>query len=340
MRSEKGPRRRTRRNAAAGSGTGFRLLLTSFFSLLTCCSSGPVEIVRIPPGSTVRAAAESLVDHHVIRSSTWFRIRARLAHLNRNLKAGVYRLPQHSSTVPVIQALANGESERFRLTVPIGATIFDLARSAESTLGIPHDSVLAAARDPELLKRFDIPGPSAEGWLKPESFDFGGFDSAREVVSRFVAARVDGWDPAWDARARAAGLDRADVLTLASIVEGEAKDSSERPLIAAVYRNRLKRGMPLEADPTVIYAFLLRDGEHRNRLFNADYQIASPWNTYLHAGLPPGPVDNPSRQAIEAVLNPAKVPYLYFVSGPDGKSLFATTLAEHQRNVKKVRREK
>jgi len=315
-------------------------LLAFSLSLLLSCSSAGTELIRIPPGSTVRAAAESLSAHGVIRSRAWFRFRARWAHLDRNLKAGIYQFARHESDDAIIAALAGGRSMRLRITLPIGGTIYDLARSAETTLGIPRDTLLATARDTALLHRYRIPGPSAEGWLKPESFDFGGFDTPREVLSRFVAARLDSWDSTWDERAKKAGLDRAGLLTLASIVEAEAKDTSELRRIAAVYRNRMKRGMSLEADPTIEYAYLLRDGERKGRLYTKDYDLDSPWNTYLHPGLPPGPIDNPSRGAIEAVLDPAMVSYLYFVSGPDGKSLFANTLAEHQRNVAKVRREK
>jgi len=273
----------------------------------------------------------------VIRSTTWFRWRARVSAGNRTLKAGIYSFARGTSVGTLLQRLRAGDAERLRVTLPIGGTIFDLARSAESMLKIPSESLLAAAGDSALLRRFGIHGPTAEGWLLPESFDFGGFDVAREVIARFLAARKLAWDSTWDSRAAAEGLDRTSLLVLASIVEAEAKDPAERPIIAAVYRNRLRLQMPLEADPTIQYAYLLRDGERKPRLYNKDYLLDSPWNTYKHPGLPPGPIDNPGRDAIEAVLSPAKVPYLYFVAGSDGKSLFATTYAEHLRNVKRVR---
>ena len=296
-----------------------------------------MERVPIPPGSTVRMAAESLAAHGVIRSQAWFRLRARLAHVDRTVKAGIYQFARGTSTGTVLARLEAGDAIRFRITLPSGGTLFDLARNAHEILGIPGDSVLAAATDSSVLRRFDVPGPSVEGWLLPESLDFGGFDSARDVIARFATARQQAWDSSWDRRAAAQHLNRTSLVSLASIVEAEARDPAERPLIAAVYRNRLRQHMALQADPTLQYAWLLRTGKRRGRLFSTDYQLDSPWNTYRHPGLPPGPIGNPSREAIEAVLEPAKVAYLYFVAGPDGKSLFARTYGEHLRNIRKAR---
>jgi UPF0755 protein len=311
--------------------------LVSPVVLAACTSSGVLERVPIPPGSTVRVAAESLAAHGIIRSQAWFRLRARLAHTDRTVKAGIYRFARGTSTGTVLARLKAGDAMRFRITLPRGGTMFDLAQNAHETLDIPGDSILSAARDSLVLQRFELPGPSVEGWLLPESFDFGGFDVARDVIARFVSARQQEWDSTWDARAAAQHLNRRGLISLASIVEAEAKDPAERPLIAAVYRNRLRQHMALQADPTIEYAWLLRTGTRKRRLFNVDYQLDSPWNTYKHPGLPPGPIGNPSKEAIEAALNPAKVSYLYFVAGPDGKSVFATTYGEHLRNIKRVR---
>jgi UPF0755 protein len=306
-------------------------------AVLGACSTGAVERVPIPPSSSVRAVADSLAAHGIIWSAAYFRLRVRMAGAGRNLKSGIYALHRGGGTEVALRALRSGDAMHFRITLPIGGTLYDLARSAHTTLGLADDSILAAARDSALREHFGITGPSAEGWLKPESFDFGGFDNARDVVRRFVAARQTSWDTGWDARARRAGLDREGLLTVASIVESEAKDPAERPMIAAVYRNRLRAHMPLQADPTIEYAYLLRDGTRKGRLYDKDYLFDSPWNTYEHAGLPPSPVGSPSRESIEAALSPADVPYLYFVAGPDGKSVFATTYPEHLRNIRKLR---
>jgi UPF0755 protein len=304
-------------------------------TLAACGGSQTTERVPIPPGSSLRVAADSLKAHGVIWSATIFRIRARWAHVDRSLKAGVYQLPHHAPFAVVVHALAAGEATHFRITLPKGGTLFDLARAAATTLNLPADSVLAAARDSALLRQLGIDGPSAEGWLLPETFEFGQFDSARTVITRFATARQASWDSTWDARAQAEGMDRRELVTLASLVEAEAADDSDRALIAAVYRNRLKRGMPLQADPAIEYGYLIKTGQRKGRLNEADYQFDSPWNTYLHPGLPPGPIDNPSRGAIEAVLDAPRVPYLYFVADGQGRSHFATSYQDHLRNVKR-----
>ncbi|HEX3928026.1 MAG TPA: endolytic transglycosylase MltG [Gemmatimonadales bacterium] len=314
-------------------------LLTTCGVLLSACgASGTPERVPVPPGSTVRTAAESLSAHGIIHSTAWFRLRARLAGVDRQVKSGVYEFHPGQPEGDILTALSTGAALRYRLTVPPGGTLFDLAHAAESTLAIPAHDLLAAAADTALLHQFHIAAPTAEGWLRPETFDFGGFDRPRDVLVRFLNARRETWDSTWDARAAAAHLDRNALLTLASIVEAETGDSSDRPIIAAVYRNRLRIGMPLQADPTIEYGYLVRDGVRKGELHDKDYQVESPWNTYLHPGLPPGPINNPSRSAIEAVLSPAHVPYLYFVAGADGKHVFSTTYDEHLAAIARVRR--
>lgn len=287
----------------------------------------------------MRVAAESLAAHDIIASQSWFRLRARVAKLDRKLKPGLYEFPARGSTAAVLQRLVAGDAVQIRLTLPEGATLFDLATTVERRAGIPRAEFLAAARDSALRSEFGVVGESVEGWLLPETFDFPALVGAREVLERFLSARKSGWDSTWDARASAAHLDRASLLTLASIVEAEAKLATDRPLIAAVYRNRIRIGMALQADPTIQYGYLLRDGARKPRLFNSDYDVASPWNSYLNPGLPPGPVGNPSTAAIEAVLSPAPVAYLYFVAGADGAHRFSRSYDEHLTVMRRLRRE-
>jgi len=154
------------------------------------------------------------------------------------------------------------------------------------------------------------------------------------MVQNFQAA----WQPGWTARLDTLNLSRNELLALASIVEGEARADDERETIAGVYRNRLRIRMALQADPTVQYAILLANGLRKPRLYQKDYLLSSPYNTYLHPGLPPGPVNSPGRRSIEAALYPADVRYLYFVAGPDGRHVFSRTYDEHLRNVAKMRR--
>ncbi len=306
-------------------------------AVAACGPDGPPVRVAIPPGSTVRTAAESLAAHGVIRSTLYFRVRARLAGVDRTVRTGIYEFGPGQSDHDILHALHTGAAIQFRITLPEDGTLFDLAHAARTTLGIPVDSMLAAARDSAVRRTFGITTPSVEGWLRPDTYNFGGFDTAAEVIARLLAARRDTWNPAWNTRAQAAGLDRAALLTLASIVEAESPDSTDLPIIAAVYRNRLGIGMALQADPTVEYAFLLRDGVRKGELHYKDYQIDSPWNTYLHPGLPPGPIGNPSRRAIDAVLTPAQVPYLYFVADGQGHYVYSRTYAQHLAAIARIR---
>jgi UPF0755 protein len=309
--------------------------------LIAGCSGSNTEAERviIPRGASLRAAAESLAAHGVISNQAWFRLRARFARLDRMLKPGLYEFPPQSGTADVLRRLVAGDALHVRLTLPEGSTLFDLAATVERRVGIPQSEFLRVTRDSALRTQFDVVGESVEGWLLPETFDFPALVDSREILERFLTARRGGWDATWDARAKEAKLDRHALLTLASIVEAEAKLPADRPLIAAVYRNRLRIGMPLQADPTIQYGYLIQSGSRKPRLFNTDYAFPSPWNSYLYPGLPPGPIGNPSRAAIEAVLSPAPVPYLYFVAGADGAHRFSRSYAEHLQAIRKVRRE-
>jgi UPF0755 protein len=162
--------------------------------------------------------------------------------------------------------------------------------------------------------------------------------NAATLVRTLAQTFREDWDPRWTDMAAAQGLDRLSVVTLASIVEGEAAIDADRPLVAAVYRNRLRLGMPLQADPTVQYAIQLATGRRKPRLYQKDYSVESPYNTYLHPGLPPGPVGAPGSKSIEATLAPAPVPYLYFVAGPGGSHIFSRSYAEHLAAIRRLRR--
>jgi len=284
--------------------------------------------------------AESLSAHQVIRSRFWFRLVARLSREDRRLQSGSYALARGAGGLAALKALSGGHALLSRFTVPEGFTLLDIAAAAERALAIPRDSFLAAARDTALLREFAIPRPSFEGFLRPETYLFAQRTGATAVVRELAVSFRTGWDPEWDVAAKAQGLDRVAVVTLASIVEAEAQADSDRALIAAVYRNRLRLGMPLQADATVQYAIQLATGERKTRLYEKDYAVASPYNTYLHPGLPPGPVGAPGRKSLQAVIAPAPVPYLYYVAGPGGRHIFSRTYAEHLRAVARSRRQR
>jgi UPF0755 protein len=197
--------------------------------------------------------------------------------------------------------------------------------------------VLAAARDASLIEAVGADAPSLEGFLYPETYFVSRMITARALVEEMTRQFQRSWDPTWDSRRAAAGLSRDQLVAMASIVEGEARVEAERPVIAAVYLNRLRLRMPLQADPTVQYAIQLATGARKTRLFERDYSFPSPYNTYLHPGLPPGPVGAPSRASIEAVLAPADVPYLFFVAQPDGRHVFSRSYAQHLQAIARIR---
>jgi len=299
---------------------------------------GPIERVTVPPKARFSAVADSLAAHGVIRNRLWFKIVARVKGVDRTTKAGVYELARDAPTGDVLQALAEGRTASVRLTIPEGLMIPEVAAIVAERVGIPADSFVAAARDTALARELGVRGSSLEGFLRPETYAVPLGSSAGDVVRMMVEGFNAEWRPEWTARLDTLGMRRIELLTLASIVEGEARADDERETIAGVYRNRLRIGMPLQADPTVQYAILLATGRRKPRLYEKDYLFPSPYNTYLHPGLPPGPVNSPSRRSIEAALYPAQVPYLYFVAGPDGRHVFSRTYAEHLRNVARVRR--
>ena len=315
------------------------LCLALFAAACNSATEGPPAEIGVPPGSSLGSVAESLEARGVISSAFWLRVQARLQGIDRQLKPGIYSFTPGTPLPEILNRLSAGDEVTYRVTLPEGGTIWDLARIAPTRMpGISADSILAALRDTVLLRQHDIEGASAEGWLLPETFHFGGYATARQVVSRFLEARAGAWPENWQQLAQAAELDRVQILTLASIVEAEAQLAEELPVIAAVYRNRIRVGMPLQADPTIQYAFLVDGRPRKPRLLNVDYDYKSPYNTYLHAGLPPTPIGNPSTAAIEAVLQPAQVDFLYFVARGDGGHTFARSYAEHLRNIRNIRR--
>jgi len=301
-------------------------------------AGAPTERVTIAPGASVRVVADSLAAHGIISSRRWFRLVARAGGYERKLRIGTYELPRGAGALASLRAIASGKAVLARFTVPEGFTLFEIAEAAEHDLGIPRGEVLEAARDTALLREYDVPASNFEGFLRPETYLFAPGITAATLVRAMAETFRNDWDPGWSASASAQGLDRLAVVTLASIIEGEAAVDADRPLVAAVYRNRLRIGMALQADPTVQYAIQLATGQRKPRLYEKDYEFESPYNTYLHPGLPPGPVGAPSRKSIQATLAPAPVPYLYFVAGPDRAHIFSRTYAEHLRAIRRLRR--
>lgn len=318
-----------------------RILAPLALVLAACTAPGPAgraEHFTVPEKATFGQVLDTLDAHGLIASRFWFKLRARMARLDRKVHAGSYEASRGSSAGALLKMLAEGRTATVRITIPEGLTIADIADIAQRDLAIPVDSFTRAAHDPLLAVSLGLAGGSLEGFLHPDTYQLPEDATARDLTTRMVREFATTWKPQWTARLDTLGMTRLAVVTLASIVEGEARVDSEREIIAGVYHNRLKIGMALQADPTVQYAIELATGERKKRLFTKDYQTPSPYNTYLHPGLPPGPVNSPSLRSIEAALYPADVPYLYFVAGPDGHHTFSRTYAEHLRAVRAAHR--
>jgi UPF0755 protein len=259
--------------------------------------------------------------------------------VDRSVQAGVYEFPRGTSAWRVLDVLKKGAAVSQKFTVPEGLTVLDVAALAAGRLGVPEDTVVAAAKNGAAASALlGFPVKSYEGFLRPETYSLPVGTRADELVRIMADGFKASWEPRWTARLDSIGMTQLQLVTLASIVEGEARADDERETIAGVYHNRLRIGMALQADPTVQYAITLATGKRKPRLYQKDYQFPSPYNTYLHPGLPPGPVNSPGHRSIEATLYPAKVPYLYFVAGPDGRHIFAKTYTEHLRNIARLRR--
>jgi UPF0755 protein len=307
--------------------------------LCACSGSSQAARVILPAGASFSAVTDSLTAHGVVAHPRWFKLMARIRGVDRSVHAGVYEFPAGSSPWTVLSMLAHGKKAALRFTVPEGLTLMEVADLAANRLGVPRDSFATAARDSTAASAIlGFPVSSFEGFLRPETYVLPADVGARELVRVMAEGFKAAWKPAWDARLDSLKLSRLALVTFASIVEGEARADDERETIAGVYRNRLRIGMALQADPTVQYAISLRRGKRKPRLFEKDYQIKSPYNTYLYPGLPPGPVNSPSHRSLEASLYPADVRYLYFVAGPDGRHVFSRTYNEHLRAIRAVRR--
>jgi len=288
--------------------------------------------VDIPPGTGPRSIGARLVAAGVVKDDVTFRVALWRTGRARELKAGEYRFTGPASAVDVVTAIADGAIYTQPVTFREGLTLDEMADVyAGAGLG-SRDAFLAAARDVTLIRDLDPVATDLEGYLFPDTYPVPRQAPAPVLVGQMVRGFRAALPPELIARAAGDGLTVRQVVTLAALVEKETAQDAERPLVAAVYRNRHRIGMGMQADPTVIYA-LQKAGKWDGNLSRDDLQFDSPYNTYRYAGLPPGPIAAPGRRALEAVVSPAAVDYLYFVSRNDGTHVFATTLAEHNRNV-------
>jgi UPF0755 protein len=293
---------------------------------------GPL-VVTIPPHDGVLDIADRLAQAQVIRSRAAFVAATVLRGVPRSLKAGEYEIPRDATTWDVITLLESGRVRQHAILLPEGATVAELARTLEAERLAGADAVARVAADRKFLETQGIEGPSAEGYLFPDTYQFVRGMTPEEMLGRMAQRMRAKLTPEIRDRARDRGLSVHQLLTLASIIEREAVVKDEQKLISAVFWNRLKLNMPLQADPTVQYAV----AKERRALTRADLGTDHPYNTYVRPGLPPGPIASPGLPAIQAALDPAPVKYLYFVARDDERHHFSTTVEEHNAAVARYR---
>jgi peptidoglycan lytic transglycosylase G len=297
--------------------------------------------VEVPHGASQRYVAYLLAKNGVVRSAWAIRIYAR-RHPKRTLQAGEYFFDHAMTGRDVFWKLANGEVYQQPFTVREGETMFDIARDLEAGKFMRAGDFLYAAGDPALVRDLAPGAQTLEGFLFPATYELPRHPAASELTAEMVHKFKDEWKriapPAASGASNSGGHEAVNrIVTLASLVERETPKPEERPLVAGAFENRLRKGMRLQCDPTVIYG-LERLGKYSGTLTGKDLQFDSPYNTYEHGGLPPGPIGNPGEASLRAALQPAKTDYLYFVANTQGGHFFGATLAEHNRNVVKYRR--
>ncbi|HUR00268.1 MAG TPA: endolytic transglycosylase MltG [Gemmatimonadaceae bacterium] len=303
---------------------------------LTACGGTPQGTptrVIIPRGASFGQATDSLAKAHLISWPKLFKLYARATGGDRRIKPGTYLLRHDTPWKDIVSALNGGHGLVNTITIPEGFSLSQINPLLARTLHVSVGSVDSAVRDTALLARLDVPTPTLEGYLFPDTYAFPVGTTGPQAVREMVFNFERHWKKDWDQKALDLKINRNDLVTMASIVEREAIRPEERPVIAAVYYNRLRKGMLLQADPTVQYAL----GHHVGRVLYKDLQVQSPYNTYVNKGLPPGPIAAPGTASLAAAANPANVPYLYFVASPDGHHEFRMTLAEHTNAIREVR---
>ena len=295
---------------------------------------GAETFVEVEHGMSSGQIADTLARQGVIRSR-WTFLAIRMLHPKATLQAGEYRFGSTETPSQVFDKIRRGEIFYEDFTIPEGSNIFDIAGLLQQSDTVDSDAFLKAAADPQSIRDLDPLAPDLEGYLFPSTYRVTHKTTATQLCRMMTAE----FRKQWLALAGQKNLaDTHKIVTLASLVEKETAVPQERPLIAAVFTNRIRANMPLQCDPTTVYAALL-ENRYRGVIRKSDLASANPYNTYTHAGLPPGPIANPGVSSLKAALNPADVDYLYFVAKADGSGShhFSSTLAEHEQAVLKYR---
>ena len=313
------------------------LALTHAYIFITTPAT-PVKpvMMEIKPGTSAWEISRELKDQSIVTDPYMFLATALATHKARHLQAGTYVFDGKHFPLDIIHILFKGRTLRYRITVPEGSNIFDIGEIVAATGLITKQEFVRSAQDTETTAFFDADTPTMEGHLYPDTYFLSPHMTALEIMAKMIYRFDQIYTSEMKQQADAMGMSKSQVLTLASIIEKEAVFNYEKPIIASVFHNRLRKKMPLQSDPTAIYGI---DNFHR-RITPRDLLKDSPYNTYKHTGLPPGPICNPDKYSINAALWPAETDYFYFVSPGNGSHYFSKTLKEHNRAIAKTRKRK
>ena len=286
---------------------------------------------QIPSGSSLHKVSNILKKNRIIKNETFFILAVKLMGYEKKLQAGKFNIQKKTNNFQLIKKLVYGNESLVSVTVLEGWSLTQISQEIEKKIGIKQIDFLEVSRHPQFLKKLGIAAKSLEGYLFPDTYFFSEGVRPESIIETMVFQFKKNFSTDFKNRMREIGFNEIEVITLASIIEGEAIFDIERSKVSSVYHNRLKKGMKLQADPTIQYII---EGPPR-RLLNKDLKIESPYNTYLNYGLPPGPINNPGLQSIKAALFPKETNFYYFVAKGDGYHTFTQTEKEHRIAKKK-----
>lgn len=316
-------------------------ILLAFYSLILLWPQGnPYDSVKvtIPKGASLKKVSTTLQDYNIIRNERSFLLAVKTLGYEKDMPAGRFKLVKASTNFDIIDQLVNGMQVNKRVTILEGWTIDLIAEELHDKIGIDQNEFKSACTNELLLWKWGISEKTVEGYLFPNTYLFSEEEDIQDIIGRMINEYKQRITLEFRDRMQELGMDEKEIITLASIIEGEAIYDNERAIISGVYHNRLNIGMRLQADPTIQYII----DDSPRRLLNKDLKIKSPYNTYLNKGLPPGPINNPGIESIKAALYPAKTDYIYFVARGDGYHTFSRTKEEHniaKRKFQKIRRQ-
>jgi UPF0755 protein len=297
-----------------------------------------VSKVSVITGSTLGEISKQLYEKKIISNEQMFRWAVQIMGKEKEIPVGTFQLVDTQSNYDIIKQLVYGSPELIKVRLLEGWSVKQIAAYLNDVMGFEPDEILNISKDYRFLKKHNIKASTIEGYLFPDTYLFFNGDTPTSVLDNVVSEYKKFWRDVFRDRARELNMTEHEVVTLASIIEGEAIYDKERPTISGVYHNRLNRGMRLQADPTIQY--IIEDGPRR--LLNRDLRIDSPYNTYKNKGLPPGPINSPGAQSLKAALYPEENEYLFFVARGDGYHTFTTNEKDHniaKKQLQKLRRE-